>query len=427
MARYERRWWPADPGGLTARERRGGRYRVYLPDPLAGRPFTLGGELAAALDEATGELARLDVTARGLADTEALARLLLRAEAVASSRIEGLVIAPRRLLRAEVARAHGALRDATAAEVLGNIDAMAYTIAAITPGTELRLEHLLDAHRALLASTALAGHSGRIRTRQNWIGGETPAHAAYVPPPAELIPSLLADLIDFCNEQTLPPLPQAAIAHAQFETIHPFADGNGRTGRALIHMVLRARGAITGITPPISLALATNAGEYIAALTAFRHEGDPAGHAMAATGRWLAVFADAVRATAAQVLAFEADIVAMQDAWRARLGRIRADSAALVLLDRLPSAPVLTAAAAAALTGRSVRGIAPALDRLRSAGVLRQTTAGRRNRVFEAPELIEAFALLERRLASPAGDTRIARAARPVPAPPTPKHAELGQ
>ena len=187
---------------------------------------------------------RLDASASALAGGEALARLLLRAESVASSRIEGLEVGGRRLLRADAARQLGEdPADVTASEVLANIDALAWGVDAIEPGGSVTLDILLEAHRRLLGATRLARHGGRIRTVQNWIGGSShhPCAAEFVPPPPEAVSGLLDDVIAFSNDDSLPALAQAAIAHAQFETVHPFVDGNGRTGRVLIHLVLRRR------------------------------------------------------------------------------------------------------------------------------------------------------------------------------------------
>ena len=230
--------------------------------------------------EAETAIARLNGQASALADTEALARLLLRAESVASSRIEGLEIGARRLLRAEAARKQGEpTRDVTAAEVLGNIDAMSAAISEIEPGGQITVDTLLGFHRRLLETTWQSRYAGQLRERQNWIGGSeyNPCSAVFVPPPHELIPELVEDLCAFCNTESLPAVAQAAIAHAQFETIHPFADGNGRTGRALIQLVLRRRGLATRVLPPISLVLATWAKDYVDGLTANRYRGPATG------------------------------------------------------------------------------------------------------------------------------------------------------
>jgi len=420
MSKIVRRRWVSDVEmGLGRRDRRSCDYEAYVPDTLADRPIALSGLTSADVADAERALAVLDARASSLADTEALARILLRVESVASSRIEGLEVGARRLLRAEAAIGLGAENsDVTAAEVLGNIDAMATAIHRISPGEPITLDLLLDFHRRLLAGTRLDAHAGSIRAEQNWIGGSSynPCSAAFVPPPAEYVHDLLGDLCRFCNGDDLPAVAQAAIAHAQFETIHPFVDGNGRTGRALIHLVLRRRGLTTRLLPPVSLVLATWSDDYVLGLGATRYRG-PATSAAARDGtdRWVGRFAAACRRAVEDAESFEARTLELQDSWRARLGSVRENSATDLLLLRLPGVPIVTVSSAARLTGRSFTAASDAVTRLADAGILRQLTVGRRNRAFEAPEVIDAFTSLERRLASPSGDTRISEPARRVP------------
>ena len=419
MAKLEERIWEADLAGPTRRDRRPCQYSVYLPDHLADRRFALDGDVAADVADAEADLVRLNTAVDALADTEALARLLLRAESVASSRIEGLVVGGRRLLRADAAHQMGEeIRDVTAAEVLANIDTMVWGVAAVEPGAEITLKILLEVHRRLLAGTRLQKHGGRIRTVQNWIGGDSynPCSAVFVPPPPETVPGLLDDLLAFCNDDGLPALVQAAIAHAQFETIHPFVDGNGRAGRALLHLILRRRGIATHFLPPVSLVLATWAEDYVAGLTATRYVGEPGSEsAHVGINRWVALFAGACQRAVSDARQFEEQVRRLQAAWRERVGNPRRDSAMHRLIGALPAAPVLTATTAAELTDRSFQAANQAIDRLVAAGVLVQVNVGRRNRAFEAPELIDAFTALERQLASPEGDTLVSDPIRNVP------------
>ena len=419
MARLEEHIWEADFVGPTRRDRRPCRYSVYLPDHLTGRRFALDGDAAADIADAEADLVRLNAAVDALADTETLARLLLRAESVASSRIEGLVVGGRRLLRADAARQMGEeVQDVTAAEVLANIDAMVWGVDAVKPGGRLTLEILLEMHRRLSAETRLQEHGGRIRTVQNWIGGSSynPCSAAFVPPPPEAVPDLLDDLLAFCNDDGLPALAQAAIAHAQFETIHPFVDGNGRAGRALIHLILRRRGIAAHFLPPVSLVLATWAEDYVTGLTATRYVGDANSEAAhVGINRWVALFAGACQRAVLDAQQFEEWVRRLQTAWRERAGNPRRDSAMHRLIGALPAAPVLTVTTAAELTGRSFQAANQAIDRLVAAGVLVQVNVGRRNRAFEAPELVDVFTTLERQLASPEGDTLVSEPTRNVP------------
>lgn len=421
MSELLNRHWQSQVAGSGAsrRDRRSCDYAAYLPDPLVGRRIVLQGDVAADVADAEAAIARLNAEATALVDTEALARILLRAESVASSRIEGLEIGARRLLHAEVLRSMlEPPSDVTASEVLGNIEAMLYGVAQVGVEDEITADVLLEIHRRLLAGTRLEPHGSSFREVQNWIGGSdyNPCSADYVPPPHEYVADLMDDLCAFCNGEDLPAVAQAAIAHAQFETIHPFVDGNGRTGRALIHLVLRRRGLALSVLPPVSLVLATLGRDYVSGLTASRYLG-PASSPEAINGvnTWIATFAGACARSVVDARAFESRAADLEEQWRERLGRVRANSATDLLLHRLSGAPVLTAESAARLLGRTFKPANEAIQRLVQAGILRQITIGRRNRAYEAPEVIDAFTDLERQLASPAGDTRNSPPARAVP------------
>ncbi len=419
-----RRWQPSFPSGLSRRDRQGCEYRAYLPDPLVGRRFRFDGDVAADVADAEAAIARLNTTAIALIDTEALARLLLLAESVASSYIEGLVVGGRRLLRAEAARSadHGS-GDVTADEVLGNIDAMSWAVEALSAAPTITVDGLLEVHRRLVVGTRLAEHAGRIRAEQNWIGGSSfnPCSAAFVPPPPEDVEQLLSDLCAFINDDALPPVAQAAIVHAQFETIHPFVDGNGRTGRALIHVVLRRRGLTPRLLPPISLVLATWSDSYVEGLTATRYSGRPdSSAAHEGLNRWIGLFAAAGRRAVDDAAAFERRVIEIEKQWRAALGRVRSGSAVERLLTVLPGVPIISVKGAAEVIGRSFQATNQAMHRLESAGVVRQVTIGRRNRAYEARAIIDAFTALERQLASATGDTTVALPRRAAPAPPLP-------
>ena len=422
MASLDSRTWDAGYRGLTSRHRQPCQYSVYMPDPLAGRHFVLEGDVAAEVADAEAELVRLNAAVEALADTEALARLLLRAESVASSKIEGLEIGGRRLLRAEAVQRKGEdPRDTTAIEVLANIDATVWATETVEGGGLISMATLLEIHRRLLAGSRLEEHAGQIRIVQNWIGGGdyNPCSADFVPPPPQEVPTLLRDLLAFCNDDSLPPLAQAAIAHAQFETIHPFIDGNGRAGRALIHLVMRRRGLTPHFLPPVSLVLATWVNDYVDGLTATRYVGLPDSEiAHEGINRWILLFAGAARRAVEDARRFEQQVRQLQEAWTERVGNPRRDSTVRRVIAALPAAPVLTIGTASELTSRTFQATSLAISRLVEAGVLVQVNVGRRNRAFEAPELIDAFTSLERQLASPGRDTRISRPARQVPARP---------
>jgi Fic family protein len=324
------------------------------------------------------------------------------------------------LLDAEVVIAQGGdAADRLAVEVLANVAAMEAAVELGSSTDTITVDDLLGIHRTLMEQSATPDISGAVRTVQNWIGGSTynPCSAAFVPPPPQTLDALLHDLLAYVNGDDHPALVQAAIAHAQFETIHPFADGNGRTGRALIHVILRRRGLAPRFVPPISLVLATWASDYISGLTAYRHVGEADSPERATgAGTWLRTFATAAHRSCNDAESYATKIDGLDAKWREQLGRVRANSAVELLLDLLPGVPVITVDSAAGLIGRSQMRTGEAINRLEAAGVLRQRNIGKqRYRVFESADVVDLFTGLERALASPTGDTATAPPTRRVP------------
>ena len=420
MAELLRRQWEPRFQGLTRRDRQGCSYDAYLPDHLAGWNLTLPGDAAADIADAETAIRELNQAGTTHVSLEGLARFLLRAESVASSKIEGLAAGARRLVEAEALLAEGGeAADRVAVEVLGNIASMESAIELADEAREITLVDLLGIHQILMERSPTPELGGVIREEQNWIGGSSynPCSAAFVPPPAEHVQGLLEDLTVYINGDEHPALVQAAIAHAQFETIHPFADGNGRTGRALIHIILRRRGLAPAFVPPISLVLATWADDYISGLTAFRHlHPTDSPDRSTAAHVWLRTFAGATLRACNDAQAYASQIDALVERWQSALGAIRNGSALDLLLDVLPGVPLLTVDSAARLTDRSDVAAGSAVNRLAEAGILVQRNLGKqRYRIFEAPEVLELFTSLERALASPTGDTATAPPIRPVP------------
>lgn len=415
--------WHGTPGpGVPRALRRPCRYDSYVPDRLRERQILLPPDVAEDLGEAERAVRHLNEGTPALASLESVARLLLRAEAIASSRIEGLEVGARRLARAEVARVLGQpAQDVTAETVLGNVEAMQLAVTELAGRHHLAVEDILELHRALMRHTQRPEYGGRVRTTQNWIGGNdfNPCGAEFVPPPPEYVPGLLEDLVAYLNSDEHPPLVQAAVAHLQFETIHPFADGNGRVGRALIHVVLRRRRLAPRYVPPISLVLATRSRDYVRGLTAARYAGPPdSAEAHAGLAEWLRVFAAATARASADAERFGELVDELLRRWRAQAAPVRAKSAADLLLQVLPTAPIITVASAARLIGRSVQATNEAVERLVQAGVLTPIKPVRWRRAFEAEGLLDALTGVERALASPTGDTRDSPPVRPVPAHP---------
>lgn len=205
------------------------------------------------------------------------------------------------------------------------------------------------------------------------------------------------------------------MVHAQFETIHPFADGNGRTGRALIHVVLRRRRSATAYVPPISLALATNSRAYIAGLIAYRYvESVDSAVAAEAMRLWLEVFLEATHRSVMNASRLGQDLEALEARWRAA-ATPRKGSAADRALVSLLSHPVVSVDDVATLVGVSFQAANVAIQRLVAAGVLEPTGGASRNRLFEAPEVLSLLTRYERSVATPSGNTRQDSPARPVP------------
>ena len=396
MSRYETLSWPADPtlpGGRS--ERRSFRYQAFVPDPIAALQLSIPSIVAASVSSAERAIDALNRDPPRLASLEVLARRLLRSESVASSRIEGLVLSQRRLARAEADE--DSTRDETARSILGNVAAMEEAVALGIRGSPLRLEDILAIHRTLMLATTTPQIAGELRTRQNWIGGNAfnPGRAVFVPPPPGRVKALMSDLIAFMSRTNVSPVVQAAIAHAQFETIHPFADGNGRVGRALIHVVLRRRGLAPRYVPPVSLVLAADARAYVSGLTVFR-EGR--------SGEWIDMFARAIGRAAEKATDLAARLADLQTAWRERSGKPRRHSSVEALIAALPAHPIITVATGQKLLGRSKQAVNAAIAALAESGVLRPLTLAKRNRAWEARELFDLVDDVERELATPDGE-----------------------
>jgi Fic family protein len=355
-----------------------------------GLPLSLEARVAGVVSEAEAAIRGLNDTARpGLAP---LARLLLRTESIASSKVEGMQLDVRELARAEARLEVGGKAGGTAVEVLANIDAMDLAVHEAAAVERFSVNEIVAIHRRLIEHAPNARIAGQIRTRQNWIGGNdyNPCGADFVPPPPEYVAALLADLCHAVNDDLLPPLVQAALVHAQFETIHPFEDGNGRTGRALIHAVLRRRGVAPTYVPPISVRLATARDHYIAGLIGFRAD---------RVGEWIEQFATTAADAAHLATAYLRAVVELGAWWRAQLTASatapRADAAAWAVLEVLPAHPIISAPVAAAATGRSKPSIYQALRELQGVGVLAPLSESPRNLSWEAVGLLDLLAGLE--------------------------------
>ena len=420
MAHLEKSTWAGDESGQSRQDRKPCLYEFYLPDQIADRQFLLTGAVTADVADAERAISEFNRQATALLSTEALSRILLRAESLASSRIEGLVVGARRILKAEVEQGvSGTHTDSSAKEILANIEAMDHAIKQVDQNSTITLDLLLGINEKLLAPTDLRMQGGKLRVEQNWIGGSNhnPCSADFVPPNWESVVGLMDDLIEFSNQDDLPAVVQAAIAHAQFETIHPFVDGNGRTGRVLIQLILRRRGLSLQVLPPVSLILATQAKEYVGGLLATRYEGGPdSPEAVEGINLWVGRFAAACSRAVRDAMKFEAAAKEIESNWRKALPKVRAGSSTDSLLRGLVGMPILSITTAMKLTRTSHQQTSAAVSTLVEAKILKRMSSSVRNANYEAPEIIREFAKLERQLASPTSDTKSSPPTRPVPA-----------
>lgn len=382
-----KRHWEGDPGAMGGRRaRQGFTYEAFLPDAIATLDPEISFRTAGSVLEAEEAIRALNARAdvRGL---ESIGPLLLRSEAIASSRIEGYQVSALNLARALIdpRAARGAART-----VAANVSAMEVAIGRADDPTPLAVRDVERIHATLMADEPEAG-PGQLRQVQNWIGGRlnNPGDAAFIPPPSDEVPRLLRDLVDFLGRDDVPPVAQAAIAHAQFETIHPFIDGNGRVGRCLVHLILRRAGVAPSFVPPVSIVLAARPSSYVRGLVDFR-EGRIA--------QWVESFAGACLSAAGHAVQLAEDVRDLQRSWLDMASRPRSDSAAAKIIALLPAQPVLSAPTIRATVGASQQQVLAGLKVLADAGVVRQISEGTYDRQFAAIGLIDLVTAYEGRV-----------------------------
>lgn len=365
---------------------RGRRAWAFVPSRLGDRDLTLDARSVAGAARAQAAVEHGAETMPQ--DFAALGRLLLRAEGVASSFIEG-VTAP--VVDIVLAEADESGARSAAAWVAANLAAVTEAIEGAQAGP-LTVESLCRWHRTLMTgSPTPAQHVGVLRTDQGWIGGTSPLDAHLVTPPPEEVPALIDDLIAYVNGDGVDPVSQAAIAHAQFEIIHPFADGNGRVGRVLIAWILVRRLSLV-TPPPVSARIAADVGGYSSGLVLFR---------MGDHSAWIRWFADAVSGAGRAQQELVASVGRLQREWRERLAgprqtarRVRSDAAAWRALDLLPRHLVLTGPIVATELAIPLKSANAALRVLVDAGVLvehgtvQPSGRGRPSRLYTSAELL---------------------------------------
>lgn len=373
---YEQRTLPADPERQYASRRmqllRREPYDAAVPASIAAASFALSGDILSEADDATRELVRFD--SERAAFIVPFSAVLLRTESASSSQIENLTAGPRAIAEAVI----GERTEGNAGLVLGNVRAME---AALALAEDIDNASIITMHEALLGDSA-PHMTGGYRQEQVWIGGQLPQKASFVPPHHDRVPPAMDDLIAFIRRVDIPVLAQVAIAHAQFETIHPFPDGNGRTGRALAHAMLRHGGVLRHLAVPVSAGLLTDLERYFDALTAFRRgDAEPI----------VSVFSDAALKAVANADELASDIGAARVEWSHKLSGIRSDAVARTLAELSIEYPVLNATTAAHVTGASRPAVTNGLEALVERGVLTRGNSAQRNRTWINNDVLDAL------------------------------------
>lgn len=377
---YETLTWgmPTDAGyqrhDLRAAQRQSGQYQAAIPAEIADLTVSLPSHVLADAEEASQEIARFDTQLGG--DIAPFASVLLRTESAASSKIENLTASAHAIAEAETL---GNAKRRNASMIVANTKAMQ---AAIDLSDQISSDAILAMHDALMHESE-PSIAGKWRTEQVWIGGGNfgPRGADFIAPRQDRVPAAIEDLVRFAKRTDIATLPHIAIAHAQFETIHPFPDGNGRTGRALIQSMLRNKRLTRQVTVPVSAGLLTDTASYFQALTAYR-EGDPA--------------PIVERLSEASMLAvvngrqLVADLQTIRAQWAAKI-TARRSSAVHRVADLLIKRPVVNAQLVSDQLGIAISNVYRYVDPLVEAGIITPFTDQARNRAWQARQVLGAL------------------------------------
>lgn len=369
-------WRPDDDLYLSRSERKRetGEYYSAVPAHIADASFDIPSDISANLEESARALGELDAYAAARFGSKSrvigpMSSILLRTESTSSSQIENLTVGAKNLALQELGEGTGG----NAAVVVGNVHAME---SALALSENLSERNLLMMHGALLsAQPGWESYAGRFRTQLVWVGGSSsgPVHASHIGPQPDLVEPLIRDMLDFLRRDDIPVVMQCAIAHAQFETIHPFVDGNGRVGRALVHAILRHKELVRNVTPPVSAGLLTDTERYFNALTEYR-SGD--------ARPIVECFAYACRYAATTGIKLIDHLAEQLVVSRNALKGIRHDAAAWNVLPVLIEQPIINQEYVISHLGMTPMTARRAIGTLTDRGVLTQIKGGRRNTVW---------------------------------------------
>ncbi len=358
--------------------------RAFVPAPLVPLPaLEITGGMRASLDQALLALGRLDGAAATLPDARLLLHTFVRKEAVLSSQIEGIQSSLSDLLTHELGESPGVpIEDV--AEVSRYVAAMSHGLERLRGGFPLSNRLLREMHGILLAAgRGTEKTPGEFRRSQNWVDGTRAGNAAFVPPPPQEINTCMGDLERFLHSDTSTLL-KAALAHLQFETIHPFLDGNGRIGRLLITLLFCREGTLREPLLYCSLYFQQHRQEYYSQLNSIRETGD--------FERWIEFFATGIRVSAEQATLTGQRVCAVfqEDRNRLReLGRLAPTS--LLVQEMLQSKPLATIATLTKATGLTTPTVTQALRELERLGIVRETTGRVRGRIYSYARYLDAL------------------------------------
>ena len=363
----------------------GEAYSAFIPAPLPPQPpIDWTPALRRRFDDALLALGRLDAVTDMLPNAHLLLYGYVRKEAVLSSMIEGTQSSLADLMLHELGEAPG-VPLADVREVSQCVAALDHGLARLREGFPLSMRLLREVHAVLLSHGRGAQHApGEFRRSQVWIGGTRPGNAVFVPPPANEVPECLSQLERFLHDEPEPttPLVKAALAHLQFETIHPFLDGNGRVGRLLITLQLCSDGLLREPMLYLSLYFKTHRRRYYELLNAVRENGD--------WEAWLDFFAEAVQVSATQAATTAKRLVDLCTADRARIAGLgRAASSALAVFDVLQRQPMVTSTSLVAATGLTPATVNKSIAHLAALGIINERSGRRRDRVFGYTRYLE--------------------------------------
>jgi Fic family protein len=363
-----------------------------LPPKIAHLVYQASPNLVSPLETAVADLREVD--SGNASSLNTMSSFLIRTDSIASSKIEAIEASTEDFARALA----GSKANQSATLMAAGVHAIANLVDEVGIAGRFTSEAILSAHKTLLIEDANETRfAGAFRQVQNWIGGSnhSPYLADYVPPPTELVNEYMDDLVSFLNRDDLPAVAQAAIGHAQFESIHPFTDGNGRIGRAIINAVFRRRGVSRRVVTPVAAALVANQSRYFKTLIDYR-----AGE----VDELVLSFAMAAQISGRESLVSSLNIDTLPATWRAT-ARPRAGSAADRLIDLLIEHPVLSADQAERLLNASTQSVYEAMDSLERTGVVHELTNRQRNKIWAATAVLAELESLNLRIAQAAKRT----------------------